>query len=207
MIRDTVMAHTRLAMVANMKAISWMTFLVEMENLPGLKEVITTATGRMACNLVRESLCSQMEAFMTECGETTKGQEMAKWRGSKARANTNTTVLGQTTRRLASVLTRGLIARNTKVAFQTIKWLVRVPVLIMGTEALTLGNSETTSDMATVRSRSTMAVDTKDHGLTIWSTATVHTRGKTTPFWWEDGRKVCMSKDNWRSMTVSKDEL
>ena len=55
-----------------------MTRLVERENLPGLKEVLTTATGRMACNLVRESSCSQMEAFMTECGETTKGQEKAK---------------------------------------------------------------------------------------------------------------------------------
>ena len=55
-----------------------MTFLVERENLPGLKEALTKATGRMACNLVRESLCSQMEAFMTECGETTRGQEWAK---------------------------------------------------------------------------------------------------------------------------------
>ncbi len=78
MIRDTVMAHTRLAMVANMKAILRMTRLVERENLPGLKEVLMTATGRMACNLVRESSCSQMEAFISEIGETTKGQERAK---------------------------------------------------------------------------------------------------------------------------------
>ena len=55
-----------------------MTCLVERENLPGLKEVLTTATGRMACNLVRESSCSQMEAFISETGETTKGPEMAK---------------------------------------------------------------------------------------------------------------------------------
>ncbi len=48
MIRDTVMAHTPLAMVANMKAILRMTRLVERENLPGLKEVLMTATGRMA---------------------------------------------------------------------------------------------------------------------------------------------------------------
>ena len=78
MTRDTVKAYTHSPTVAFTKAISRMISLVDRENLPGLKEILTTATGRMACNLVRESSCSQMEAFISEIGETTKGQERAK---------------------------------------------------------------------------------------------------------------------------------
>lgn len=78
MTRDTVKAHTRSPMVANMKAISRTTCLMDRENSPGLKEDLTMATGRMACSLAMECSRSQMEASMTECGETTRGQVRAK---------------------------------------------------------------------------------------------------------------------------------
>lgn len=208
-IRDTVMAHTRLPMVANMKAISRMTYLMDKENWPGQIDLLTKAIGWKACSLVRESSCSQMEASMTECGMTTRGQDLAKWRGSKATAASSIMrVIGQKIGRLASVLTRGLMARNTWVALQTIKWLaVWVPVFSMATVAFTWAISRTTSDMAKVSSHSAMAARTKESGWTIWSTVKVHTRGKTSQFWWEPGITVSMSKDNWRRLTRRIDEF